>query len=165
MGLSRFEGDCFFAGNVSFGGSVVMPDGAVGDAEIEAFAGVAQTKLEHQHRSGLGQPNTTATSETRVVATIYGTSGTLLSFKAGSIAPCSGAATITVDLKKNGASVLSAVITLDSANTARVAESGSFSSTTLAAGDVLEVVVTATAGGGTLGTGLFAEVRWAEDAQ
>jgi hypothetical protein len=130
-----------------------------------AAAGVQQTKLQHQNRGNLDQPNTTATTETKVVATIYGATGTILSFKAGSIAPCSGAATITLDLKKNGTTVLASVITLDNANAARVAEAGTLSVVSLVAGDVLEIVVTATAGGGTIGTGLFAEVRWAEDAQ
>jgi hypothetical protein len=96
---------------------------------------------------------------------IYGVSGTLLSFKAGSIVANIGAATVTLDLKKNGVTALSAVITLNNANTARVAVSGTLSVTTLAAGDVLEVVATATAGGGTLATGVFAELRWKEDAQ
>jgi hypothetical protein len=64
---------------------------------------------------------------------------------------------VTVDLRKNGTTVLSAVITLNNANTARVAVAGALSVTTLVAGDVLEVV-TATAGGGTLATGVFAIV-------
>jgi hypothetical protein len=87
---------------------------------------------------------------------VHGASATINSFKAGSVTACVGAATITVDLKKNGTSVLSAPITLNSSSTAYVVQSGTVTTTSLVAGDVLEVVVTATAGGGTLGNGVFA---------
>jgi hypothetical protein len=75
-----------------------------------------------------------------------------------------GGATVTVDVKKNGATVLSSVITLDSGNTARIMENGTLSGTTLAAGDFLEAVIVATAGGGTIPTGLLVQVIIDEDA-
>lgn len=146
--------------------AMAAPAGSITAAAIAAAAGIPATKLQHQHELTFGQPNTTAATETRVVHVVYGTTGSILAFKAGSIGVCAGAATITVDLKKNGTSVLSSPITLNSGNAARVAVAGTLSgSPTLAAGDVLEVVVTATAGGGTLGTGLFASVVLTEDAQ
>jgi hypothetical protein len=164
MGLTRFEGDVFVAGTLA--GTVTTPSaGSVTNTAVAALAGIDQSKLQHQHRDDYAQPNTAATTETKPRAVVYGVTGSLLSFKAGSIAACIGAATITVDLKKNGVSVLSAPITLNNANTARVAVVGTISSAGLVAGDLLEVVVTATAGGGTLGTGVFAETRWKEDAQ
>ena len=68
--------------------------------------------------------------------------------------------TVTVDVKKNGVSVLTAVITLDSANTARIAEDGTLDSgeVTLAVDDLLEIVIVATVGTGTLATGPFVDV-------
>jgi hypothetical protein len=164
MGMTRFEGDVFVAGSLG-STSFVPAAGSITNAAVASLAGIDQSKLQHQHRAGYHQPNTTATTETKTVGVIYGVSGTLLSFKAGSIVANIGAATVTLDLKKNGVTALSAVITLNNANTARVAVSGTLSVTTLAAGDVLEVVATATAGGGTLATGVFAELRWKEDAQ
>jgi hypothetical protein len=42
---------------------------------------------------------------------------------------------------------------------------GTVTTATLAAGDLLEVVITATAGGGTLATGVFCQVVTDESAQ
>jgi hypothetical protein len=165
MGLTRVEGDVFVTGALGVAGGFTPPAGSIGNTQIAGLAGIDQSKLQHQHRGHYVQPNTTATTETKAVAVIYGVSGTLLSFKAGSIGVCAGGATITVDLKKNGTTVLSSVVTLNNANAARVSVAGTLSVVTLAAGDELEVVVVATVGGGTLGTGVFAEVRWKEDAQ
>ena len=161
---SVHQGDHYFSGNVKLN-DVTLPAGCVEADDVEANAGIEATKLQHQHRPEFNQPNTTATAETRVVYRCYGATGTIVGFHAGSIVACAGAATITVDLRKNGVSVLTGVITLDSTNTARVAEAGTLSVTTLVQGDVLEVVTTATAGGGTIGTGLFAFAEVREDAQ
>jgi hypothetical protein len=163
MSLNRFEGDVFVAGNLGCT-SITLPASSVEADDIEANAGIEYTKLEHEHRAGYAQANTAAADETRAVAVIRGTTGTLLSFKAGSIAKAVGDATCTVDLKKNGTTVLSGVITLDSGNTNRVSEAGTLSVTTLAADDLLEVVIDGTIGTGTLPTGVYCEVRWAEDA-
>jgi len=164
MGIpSIHEGDLYIRGNLS-SQTVTLPQSVVSDSNVAAGAAISSSKLQHQHRLVFAQPNTTATSETKIVYRCYGATGTILQVAAGSIAACAGAATITVDLKKNGATVLSAVITLDNANTARVAELGTISGSSLVAGDVLEVVTVATAGGGTLGTGLFAVVTLQEDA-
>jgi hypothetical protein len=153
------------ANAVPFPGDIVVPGSITGRGAVNltAAANITPAAMQHEHRAVFNQPNTTATSETKVIATIVGATGTLKSFRAGSIVAALTTATVTVDLKKNGASVLSAPITLDLANTARVAEAGTISGATLSAGDVLEVVTVATASGGTLPTGLFAETRWIED--
>ncbi len=144
---------------------IVLPDGNVTDAKVAAAAGIAATKLEHQHRKTFAQSNTTAAAETRVVHVVHGATGEIVAFEAGSIAACTGNATITVDLKKNGTSILDAAIVLDSTNTARVVEAATIDTAGLVDGDVLEVVVAVDAGTGALGTGLFAEVVVHEDAQ
>lgn len=127
------------------------------DQHIAATAAIQATKMVHQHSFKYSQPNTTATAETRTLHVAHA-SGTLVAFRAGSIAIAAGAATVTVDLKKNGTTVLSAVITLDSGNTARVSEDATLSVTSYAAGDWFEIVTTATAGGGTIPTGFFCEM-------
>ena len=122
-------------------------------------AGINTTKNNHRQHARYAQPNTTAVTETRPIWITYGTSGTLVKFRAGSIVANIGAATVTVDLWKNGSSILSAPITLNSSDTARTpVDVGSFTSTTTAAGDWFDAVITATAGGGTLATGVYAEL-------
>jgi hypothetical protein len=141
------------------------PAGSVDNAAIKTLAGVDATKLTHIHRAVYAQASgSVSASEARTVHVVHGATATLVAFKAGSISACVGAATITVDLKKNGVSVLTATIVLDSANTARVVEAAALTTTSAVAGDVFEVSVTATAGGGTIGNGVFAYAELYEAA-
>lgn len=161
---SIIRGNRHYEDDVSFGGNVALPDAAVDNDAIDPAAGIAASKLQHLHRANFSQPNTAATSETRHVFTCHGATGTVIGFKAGSIVAALLGATVTVDLKKNGASVLSSVITLDNANTARASENGTLNGAQVAlvAGDELEVVTVATVGGGTLPTGVFASANIVE---
>lgn len=162
---SQIEGAQNFKGAVTLA-SVNLPSECVEDRHVEAGAGIDSDKLEHQHRVTYGQANTAAVDETRIIHVVHGTTGEVIAFVAGSIAKAVGDATCTVDLKKNGTTVLTGVITLDSGNTNRVAEAGTLSGTvTLAVGDVLEVVIDGTIGTGTLPTGVFCSATIKEDAQ
>lgn len=161
--MGQITEDMTFTGACRFSLQPTFPDGGVTNAKVAAGAAIAASKLVHQHRINYSQPNTTATAVTQVIYRCYGATGTIKEIAAGSIGIAVGAATVTVDVKKNGTTVLSGVITLDSGNTARVAELGTVSVPALAAGDVLEVVTTATAGGGTIPTGLFVSVTVEED--
>ena len=146
----------------SFYGS--LTPGTVNDADLAASANLDATKMRHQYCPVFAQANSAAASDTgRVIHVVKGTTGTLVAFRAGSIVAATGNATVTVDLKKNGTTMLSAVITLDSGNTAYVLEEGTLSVTAVVAGDVLTLVIVATVGTGTLPTGLFAEVVVRED--
>lgn len=164
MAQSRIENDLHVSGALTCK-SFTPPAGSMDDQAIKAGAKVQASKLQHQHRLNYAQPNVAAVAETKAVYVCYGAAGTIKDFRAGSIVKCTGNATITVDLKKNGTTVLQAPITLDSTNQDRVAEAGTVTTSALAAGDLLEVVVTASAGTGALGTGLFAVLTVEEDAQ
>jgi len=159
----RIEDTGVFRGLVQFL-SILLPPGAVTAANIAAAAGVEATKLEHQHREIYQQESdTTSVSEDRVVHVVKGTTGDLKTFRAGSVVANIGAATITVDLHKNGSTILSAPITLDNGDAAYALVAGVISSEPVVADDVLEVVVVATAGGGTVGKGVFASLDVFED--
>lgn len=166
MGMTIIDGDLWVKGNVS-GQSMTIPAGSVTNSAVKAAAGMDQSKLQHQHRKSYNQAfGSAVAAETRTVHIVYGATGTILAFRASlNGLVCAGAAVITVDLKKNGASILSAVLTFNSTHTLRQILSGTFSSAALVAGDVLDVVVTAVAGGGTLGQGLGVDLVVAEDAQ
>ena len=144
---SNVDGDLHVKGSLT-ANKFTPPASSIGDDAVKAAAKLAASKLEHQHRQVHAQPNTTATAETRPLHVCYGATGKIKDFRAGSIAPCTGNATITVDLKKNGTSVLCGPITLDNANTARVAEAGTVTTDTMVVGDLLEVVITVNAGTG-----------------
>lgn len=160
---TRFTNECEFSQPCTFVGAVSLPSGTVTNANIATAAGIVASKLVSRRSIGYGQPNSAATTETRVVFACYGTTATVLQFAAGSIAKAVGDSTVTIDLKKNGSSILSAVITLDSGNTNRLLETATLSSTALVAGDWLEIVITATVGTGTLPTGVFVRLLLDED--
>lgn len=162
MSLLRVPSDLHVEGQIT-AEAMIVPANAVTDASVSSTAAIQATKLFHQQLKSYSQPNTTATTETKVIH-VARAGGSVAEFYAGSIGVCAGAATITIDLKKNGTSILSAVITLNSSNTARVAVGASVSTPNYVAGDVFEIVATATAGGGTLGTGLFAQMTAQEAA-
>ncbi len=154
------QGDLVLTGTLIPGG-LLAPAGCISASNIGSPAagqpGVASSKLNHRQHRVYAQANATIVTATIPVWLTYGTAGTVLSFKAGSIVACIGAATVTVDLQKNGSSVLTAPITLNSSSVARVAQTATISTPATAAGDWFDMVVAATAGGGTIGTGLYAE--------
>ncbi len=158
-----------FSGRVQFTLMPVFPDGGVTNAKVADSAGIDQSKLQHQHRPFYTQPNTTATSVTIPIWRVYGATATLIELAVGSEAIAVGAATVTVDLQKSTgggafATVLTGILTLDTANTARVAEIAAITTAGAVAGDLFQLVITATAGGGTLPTGLFVFLTLKEDA-
>ncbi len=138
--------------------------GCISDVHVDAAAGIKATKLEHQHRANYAQESdTTAAAEDRVVHVVHGTTGTLKAFKAGSVVANLTGATVSVDLHKNGASILTAAIVLDDADAAYDVVAGVIDTAAVLQDDVLEVVVTVAAGGGTLGKGVFAMLDLHED--
>lgn len=159
---TTFSGDVVVPGTL-YVGSFVPSAGSVRNAGVAADAAIQATKLQHQYVQHYFKTGTAAT-ETVPIHVAYGATGTIVAIKAGSIAIAVGAATVTIDLKKNGTTCLSAVITLDSGNTARVVEAGTLTVTDYVTGDFFELVITATAGGGTIPTGLGVVVVFREDA-
>lgn len=163
-------GNNFVDGNLDIRGTLSattmdIPASTVTNNMVSATADIDASKLEHQFAKVYAQESgTTSADATQAVHVVYGATGTLVRFEAGSITACAGAATIDVDLLVNGSSVLSAAITLDNANTARIVEVGTISSASLSDGDVIEIDVDATAGGGTIGNGVFASLILREDA-
>jgi hypothetical protein len=156
-------GDLTVLGSLVVRTGLKLPTGLITDDMIQAGAGIAYTKTEKQHRATHRQPNTAAAAETVVLTAIVGLNATVLSFKAGCIVPCIGADTVSVDLKKNGATILTAPISLTSAQAAYAQVAAAIASAALVAGDVLSVVITPNHSSGTLGTGVFAVLNWKED--
>lgn len=159
---SVHQGDHYFSGEVSFR-TVNFPAGSLTNAGVASAAAIAAGKLEHQYRATFGQSGAAANA-TQVIYECRGATGTIKSFRAGAIVKAVGDSTVSVDLKKNGTTVLSAPISLASTDTNRVSKAGTLSVTTLVQGDVLEVVVTTAVGTGTLPSGLFAPLTVNEDA-
>ena len=139
--------------------------GCVKKETIEDGAGVEASKLEHQHRCTYAQESATtaAAGLDEVIHVVKGTTGTLKTFVAGNVVANVAGATITVDLLKNGVSILDAAIELDNTDLAYIPKAGVIDTAAVVADDVLEVVVTVAAGGGTIGKGVFAALDLWED--
>lgn len=166
MGLSRIESDVYVNGNIN-ALTMTVPNGTITDAMVNAGADISATKLEHRHQITYAQESaTSAADESKVVHTCYGATGTIIAFKAGSVVAALGDDTCTVNLKKNGTSVLTPTtgISLTSAATAYIVSAGTVGTAGIVAGDVLEVTIDATHGTGTLAKGVFATVVISEDA-
>lgn len=159
---TTIPGDCVIGGTL-YVASFVPSAGSIRNAGIASDAAIVATKLEHQFALTYGTSGTAA-SATIPIHCAYGATGDVISIKAGSVAIAVGAATVTVDLRKNGSTILTGVITLDTGNTAYVGEAGTILTAPYVAGDTFTLVVVATAGGGTLPTGLFVTVILREDA-
>src|SRR4051794_22602097 len=117
MALQKIPNDVLITGTLTVQGPLNVPAGTFSDTHIAAGAAIQATKLIHDVYKTLNQPNSAATTETRSIYQAR-SAGTVIEIGAGSIAAAIGAATVTIDLKKNGASILTGVITLDNANTA-----------------------------------------------
>lgn len=161
---SRIEGDTYIAGALSCQ-TLTIPSGTVLNAAVGAGADIDASKLEHQYQKvWADESDTTASAQDHVIHVVYGTAGTVVAFECGNVVANLVDATITVDLHNNGASILTAAIELDNGDAAYAVVGGTIDTATLADGDVLEVVITVAAGGGTLGKGVFASCIIREDA-
>ncbi len=161
---NRIQGNLQVDGRIS-STHLDVPAQTITDAAISATAGIAAGKLQHQHQPVVAQPiGLAAADETRVIHVVRGTAGQAYAFAAGCVVANVGDSKVEVDLLKNGASILSAKIEINSGHANRAVVAGTIPSGTLAAGDVLEVAIDATVGTGTLGQGTFAVLTVRESA-
>ena len=143
--------------------TVDFPDASLTDDMIANSAGLTASKLGQHKQSCYAQAGEVAT-ETVILAIIRGATGFSLAVKVSNVTACAGASTVTVDVKKDGTTILSSVVTLDAATGALGVESGTITVTGLVADEVLTAVITAVASGtDALATGVAVQVDWNED--
>lgn len=158
----RLEGNLHVDGTLS--AKTLKPsDGSVTNASVASNAAIDAAKMDHRHRAHHAQANSAAADETRMLFCARA-AGSVVSFRAGSIAAATGNATCTIDLKKNGASILQDVITLDENSTNREAVDATITEDDYVAGDLFEVVIDGTIGSGALPTGVFCDAEFDEAA-
>lgn len=158
-GSLNLKGDLIISG----GGQLTLPASSVGDNNVSAGSPLAVDKTTHQINKTYTQKHGTAVaSDPGSVIHIAGSAGVVQSVKVSVRTIPIGAATVTVDVKKNGTTILTGVVTIDNANVAYTAETGAITTTAYVNGDFFEVVLVATAGGGTLPQGIGVEVVFRE---
>lgn len=125
---------------------------SVVDSDVSRSAGLNAITMQHAHRffsRDNGALSATPTSFTEQC--YFATQTTTVQTFYAMLNVCGSATSITVDLQKNGSSILSSVITLTNSTGNRVPVSATISSPTLASGDLLEIVVTVSSATGASG--------------
>lgn len=145
-------------------GTLILDSGSVRNEHVSNASAdrITTDKQVHVHRAGtnfaVAIGGTPATRE-EIVYTASA-AATVRLFRA--MLNVDGSSTsITFDLKKNGVSILSSVITVTDSTGNRVIQDGTLSSTTLAADDVLSISMTVSSSTGA--SGPWAEV-WVEES-
>ena len=142
----------------------IVPDGSFGNAQIGTTNPIAANKVDHQYAPILAQVDGSAASaETRVVH-VAKAAGTVEQFQAGPVVAATGDSTVTIDLHKNGSSILTATITIDNGDAAYAKVPAAIDDDEYVAGDVFEIVITVSAGTGTLPQGVWAQPIFREAA-
>jgi hypothetical protein len=139
------------------GGNFQLGAGAITDQMVNSGAAIAVTKLQHAYYKmntfALKIGDTPVTRED--IVHVANSAGTLRTFQAMvNVAPASG--NITFDLKKNGSTVLSAVVTIDNTISNRQIVIGTISSPNYNAGDVFSILATISSPTGSQGPAAWA---------
>lgn len=169
MATSTIQGDVAVAGNLSCQG-FSPPANSIYNAAVAtggSGANIGASKLQQQHQKTAQHCNhaTSAAADRRQIHQVVGATGTITSFGVTASVAAGAASTITVDLKKNGVSILSATITLDNTTAAYVQkQAGGFTSNAVVAGDLLEADITAVSGAN-LPKGVSTHLNLREDPQ
>lgn len=134
------------------GGVLTLDDGTIVDSYISNSTKIDADKMQHCYHRGTGFAlaigGTPATREEIVFTATQ--AGTIRSFNA--LCNDTGtAASVTFDLKKNGTTMLSSVITITNATTDKATQSATLSVTTFAAGDILSIALTVSTSTGMVG--------------
>lgn len=147
MALSTHDGDLRVTGTLT-AGSMSVPASSVGDTQVTAAADVAATKLRHLHCVDLAvfDHGTDVTGTTRRGIYRAMSACTVQAFEVYVTVAAGAATTVTVNLLKNGTTMLTGVVTVDSTLTAHTMLAGTLASSALVADDILEVEVILTAG-------------------
>ena len=157
--------DTVFRGVVNLAGAsaVYHKAGSIQNADIAAGADIETTKMKnHRHKAGCDfglDIDDVAVSEERIVF-VAENACTVQAFKA-KLNGATTTGTANFDLKKNGSSILDSTVDVTSTESTAV-QTGTLSSTTLVAGDVLSIALTSDDSGFD-GTGPFAFVVLDED--
>lgn len=158
--MASFNEDVTIRGHLS-ASTMSIPNATLKNAAVAADAAIDAGKLVHRNQHKYSQNGSATTVTIPLFAAVL--PGEILTIKAGSIGVATSDADVTIDLKKNGVSIMNGgtPITLDSGNTARVVENGTLdtSATAYVAGDFFELVITATANSGAVPTGLLVQVE------
>lgn len=161
---ANISGDLNVGGRFTCG-AFEAPNDSVGNSAFRSDEPLDAVKQEHQYGPLYTQKKGVAVAADSTIFYVPIAKGSWVQIVAGLIVPSTGDSVITIDIKKNGTTILNAAFTITSAQAAydRVVASinPSVATVNYDGTEVFEVIVTVTLGTGTLGQGLFVkgEVR------
>lgn len=146
--------------NLTVTGQSSFPPGTIPGTAISSGVPVPQNAVRHRKDQVFSQAKGAAVAANTGQIFYRATGdGTVLGVHAGFIQAATGDSTATIDVKKNGTTILNSTIVLDNTNAAYASEAGSVvASPTYVEGDIFEVVVAVAAGSGVPGQGLFVQL-------
>lgn len=145
----------------------IVPNNSFGNNQITPSDPLDTSKTKHLHVGTLKQNHGSPAVAQRQTVHRARAAGVVTDVRAVLSVAIVGDSTITVDVRKNGTTILTGTFNLTSANTAYTGPAaGTLDPTPAAylAGDVFEAVVTVAANTGTLGQGLLVAVEFKEAA-
>lgn len=158
----RVAGDLIVLGAILGPTEIDYPGGSIVNADVSGSAAIAASKCQRSLSIPICQVSTAA-DETRFARVIRGATGTLRDFRGGCFEASIGASVVTLDLKKNGASVLASVVTLN-VSTGTGTVPGVITIPAVVVGDILTVVINGEwSGSDALAKGVWAQVELDED--
>ena len=142
------------------GGTFTLEAGVVVNESIASSAAIDADKMQHVYKPGTGFGfviGGTPTTREEIVF-VASQAGTIRGF--GALLYDTGTSTsITFDLKKNGSTVLSGVVTITNATADRAVQAGTLSVTSFAADDVLSISMAVSSSTGAQGPFAFIELE------
>lgn len=152
MPVTRIPTDVSIEGSLSVSGSLGLTAGSVSDATVAASAAIDADKLEHLYKPGtnfdLAIAGTPATRE-EIVFVASG-AATVRAFHC--LLNVTGTSTnIDFDLKKNGTTILSAVVNIANTDADGLVKDGTISGGTLMADDIISISMAVTTSTGAQG--------------
>jgi hypothetical protein len=142
---------------------LIIPAATIKNVGVASDAAIAASKSERSFPIVVSQAGPAVTA-THLVRFCKGTTGTIKHVTVSNITACAGSSEVTVDVKKNGTTVLSAVVTLNSSKAAYSETEATITVPALADGEYLTVHITATQSGtDALATGVLVQIDIDED--
>lgn len=170
MAESVHQGAHRFVGETTFQSTVNLPASTISNSQVSAAAAIAASKVVHRVPLIYAQADGSDVASATQLLFLASYDCTIVSVELRvTTAPTGGDKQFTVDIQKDTdgggsfATILSSVITVDSSNVDDTLEAGTLSTTDLADGDALRVVVTASGSTGSQGQGLVVVVKLNED--
>jgi len=161
MAISVIQGDVHVVGRLT-AADLSPSASSISDSQVAADAGISASKLEQQI---VFQHRQAAPATVTEYVHIARGAGEIVALRAVADTVPAAANSYTIDVLKNGTTILTSVITINDSTTADDIQEGLLSVTSYVADDLFKIVVTVS-GGGSKGTNLLAQLilREAADA-